>query len=110
MSTNEQTLYEVREIGESDWRAATKAEYEHCQRDPHMDTRIVSNGHVLFTTADADRPDQICDRNGEVVLAQCRRCGKGEIELNEPCDAGITTTHTWPAWMTGAENDPEVAP
>lgn len=27
----------------------------------------------------------ICDRNGEVILDQCRKCGRGEIELEEPC-------------------------
>lgn len=41
--------------------------------------------HDLFTDADKDRPEQICDRNGQVTLAQCKRCGKGECELGGPC-------------------------
>lgn len=43
------------------------------------------DGHDLYTTADADRPKAICDSNGEVVLGQCKKCGRGEIELTEPC-------------------------
>lgn len=43
--------------------------------------------HDLYKTGDADAPDVIRDRNGEVVLAMCRRCGKGEIELKQPCVA-----------------------
>ena len=45
----------------------------------------VSGGHVLYQDGDADIPDQIKDRNGSVVLALCRICGKGEIELKQPC-------------------------
>lgn len=41
--------------------------------------------HDLYTNADKDRPKQICDSNGDVVLGQCKRCGKAEVELNEPC-------------------------
>lgn len=41
--------------------------------------------HVLFETTDADAPDVIKDRNGEVVLSLCRICNRGEIELEEPC-------------------------
>jgi len=41
--------------------------------------------HVLFTDADKDRPDVICDRNGQVVLGLCKICGKGESQLEEPC-------------------------
>lgn len=43
--------------------------------------------HELYKTGDKDAPDPIKDRNGEVVLGLCRRCGKGEIELSEPCTA-----------------------
>lgn len=43
------------------------------------------NGHTLYQTSDDDTPDTICDSNGEVVLGLCRVCGKGEIELDEPC-------------------------
>jgi hypothetical protein len=42
--------------------------------------------HDFYTTADKDRPEVICDRNGEVVLNLCKRCGKGEADLiDEPC-------------------------
>lgn len=37
--------------------------------------------HDLFKTGDADAPEQVKDRNGEVVLAMCRKCGKAESEL-----------------------------
>ena len=37
--------------------------------------------HVLYTDADKDRSDVICDSNGQVVLGLCKRCGKGEAEL-----------------------------
>lgn len=39
--------------------------------------------HVLYETTDKDRPKEICDRNGEVVLAMCKLCGKVEAELDE---------------------------
>lgn len=42
-------------------------------------------GHVLYKTGDKGAPDQIKDRNGEVVLAMCKICGKAEIELDQPC-------------------------
>lgn len=41
--------------------------------------------HDLYQTGDDDAPDAIKDRNGEVVLGLCRRCGKGESLLIEPC-------------------------
>lgn len=37
--------------------------------------------HALYTDADKDRPDVICDSNGQVTLDLCKRCGKGESEL-----------------------------
>lgn len=39
--------------------------------------------HQLWTTSDKDRPEVICDCNGEVVLGLCKVCGRGEIELEE---------------------------
>jgi hypothetical protein len=42
--------------------------------------------HDLYTDADKDRPDVICDSNGQVVLGLCKRCGRGEAELETPCD------------------------
>ena len=41
--------------------------------------------HDLFTNSDSDIPTEICDRNGEVVLALCKRCGCAEIELSKGC-------------------------
>lgn len=46
---------------------------------------VMVNGHSLFTDFDEDRPSQICDGNGSVVLGLCRICGAAEIELREPC-------------------------
>lgn len=42
--------------------------------------------HDLYKTGDLDAPDSIKDRNGEVALDMCKACGRGEIELVEPCD------------------------
>jgi hypothetical protein len=42
--------------------------------------------HDLYKTGDYDAPEVIKDDNGEVVLGLCRRCGRGEVELEEPCD------------------------
>lgn len=39
--------------------------------------------HRLYETTDADKP---ADSNGEVVLGLCRDCGRGEVQLEEPCD------------------------
>jgi hypothetical protein len=45
--------------------------------------------HDLYKTGDADAPDVIKDRNGEVVLGLCRKCGRGEIELADRCDTPL---------------------
>jgi hypothetical protein len=42
--------------------------------------------HTLYTDADSDRPESICDRNGQVVLGMCKVCKRAEIELSEPCE------------------------
>lgn len=42
--------------------------------------------HELYMTGDADAPDNIKDRNGWVALRMCRKCGKAEIDLDEPCE------------------------
>jgi hypothetical protein len=39
--------------------------------------------HDLYKTGDSDAPESIKDSNGEVVLALCRKCGRGESELEE---------------------------
>lgn len=43
--------------------------------------------HELYEDGDAKAPECIKDRNGEVVLGLCKKCGKGEAELVEPCVA-----------------------
>lgn len=40
--------------------------------------------HALYEDGDADIPKGILDRNGQVVLAMCKKCHKAEIELDEP--------------------------
>jgi hypothetical protein len=43
------------------------------------------SGHNLIKTGDPDAFGAICDANGAVVLGYCRRCGRGESELSDPC-------------------------
>jgi hypothetical protein len=38
--------------------------------------------HDLINTGDADVFPALLDRNGEVVLSYCRRCGLAEVELD----------------------------
>lgn len=45
----------------------------------------VTSEHRLYATSDADRPRDICDRNGEVVLGLCKVCGRAGAELDKPC-------------------------
>lgn len=47
----------------------------------------VVSTHDLYKTGDKDAPIQILDRNNHVALNCCRRCGRAEIELSEPCAA-----------------------
>jgi hypothetical protein len=46
---------------------------------------VVDRVHDLYADADTDKPAAILDWNGEVVLGLCKRCGKAESELSEPC-------------------------
>lgn len=41
--------------------------------------------HDYYKTGDKDTPEEICNRNGEVVLSQCRVCGQAEAELEVTC-------------------------
>lgn len=41
--------------------------------------------HQLFKDGDADCPPQILDRNGQVALSLCRKCGQGEGDLQPEC-------------------------
>lgn len=78
------------------WYRETYPDADSGADDEMMETIAVALGeaHDLYTDADKDRPDVICDRNGQVVLGLCKRCGKGEAELtNEdgtpsPCSRG----------------------
>lgn len=38
--------------------------------------------HDLYATCDEDTPEAICDGNGEVVMALCRKCNRMEYELH----------------------------
>ena len=44
-----------------------------------------SKGHILYKRSDLDAPDSIKDANGDIVLGLCKRCNRGEAELEEPC-------------------------
>lgn len=64
-----------------------KLQAKNAAKDPNSPLPGFANlPHDLYETGDADAPDAIKDRNGEVVLGLCRRCNKGEIELDEPCE------------------------
>lgn len=39
--------------------------------------------HDIYVNTDVNLPEQICDRNGEVVLQMCKKCGKAESELSD---------------------------
>src|SRR5262249_36837730 len=41
--------------------------------------------HDIYEDGDADAPDRVKDRNGDVVLHVCRRCGKTQVELYGAC-------------------------
>ena len=43
-------------------------------------------GHVLYKDGDSYIPESIKDRNGQVVLGLCKKCGKGEADLAGPCE------------------------
>lgn len=53
--------------------------------DKALTQHDIPMGHDLYTDADVDRPDEICDRTGRVVLGLCKRCGKAEAELVDLC-------------------------
>ncbi len=53
-------------------------------------TPVFGHSHDLYKTGDTDAPAVVLDTNGDVTLGLCRRCGKGETELAQPC-VRITT-------------------
>lgn len=57
--------------------------------------------HVYYQTSDADAPDYIKDRNGEVVLGMCKLCRKGENELGPICEAAPPASRELLNYCTG---------
>lgn len=57
------------------------AVHETCAMTPPT----VAGGHCVWDDSMDGAPRQICDANGQVVLALCRWCGKAEAELDAPC-------------------------
>lgn len=55
------------------------------------------NRHSLYNTGDSDAPEQIKDRNGEVVLQSCRKCGQAEADLQPECpgEGGPNPPYWW---------------
>lgn len=41
--------------------------------------------HDLYKPGDLGIPDNIRDRNGDITLGLCKRCGRAEIDLDKPC-------------------------
>jgi len=46
--------------------------------------------HDLYQSGDGDAPEAVKDRNGEVALDQCRRCGQAEGDLLRDCPGDPT--------------------
>ena len=63
--------------------------------------------HDLYETNDPNAPDSIKDSNGEVVLGLCRKCGRGESELTEPCTQQATSRRATFIWID--DSDPQAA-
>lgn len=55
-----------------------------------------ATSHLLYQTGETGIPDAIKDRNGQVVLALCKRCGKAEAELSGPCKPDEKVNHESP--------------
>ncbi|ASW27669.1 pyrophosphatase [Klebsiella phage YMC16/01/N133_KPN_BP] len=66
--------------------ASYSAPAQEAEYDPY-NAKPCHPSHELYSTGDADAPEQIKDRNGEVVLDQCRHCGRAESQLldGKPC-------------------------
>lgn len=63
--------------------------------------------HDLYTNQDKDRPDAICDANGQVVLSLCKHCGAGEAELlDRPCPGAAEEGEPTRGYIAQAE-EPE---
>lgn len=72
---------------DNSWYDCSAAYYRNLGEDG-FERRILyrlSSAHDLYKKGDADAPAEIRDRNDDVVLCLCRRCGKAEAELDTPC-------------------------
>lgn len=49
--------------------------------------------HDFIKTGDPDAHRYITDRNGEVVLNECRACGQAEGDLEEECPKRTGSDH-----------------
>ena len=81
--------YRLRTDG-SDWLDYAVTPEEQAQREAHF-----LKQHVLYERDDADAPDVIKDRNGDITLGLCKVCGKGEAELVESCDPSDSRILDW---------------
>jgi len=71
---------------------------------------VQSESHYLYKTGDSDAPDVLKDRNGEVVLAMCRKCSCAEAELEQTCTRAALSAHPEPqpvATVRSKYGDPE---
>lgn len=59
---------------------------------PGSTIQTFHSDHVLYRTGDANAPSSIKDGNGDVALGLCRKCGRGERELEEPCVPRLGST------------------
>ncbi len=69
--------------------------------------------HQLYTDADRNAPDSIKDGNGQVVLGLCKVCGKGEVDLEAPCDPRPPTARLAGKdlpllWNDPSDGDPDI--
>lgn len=76
---------------------------DHSLFEPKEDKTMTPKSHEsheLYKTGDEDAPSYLKYRNGEVVVRMCRKCGRGEAGLTEPCARNNTETFdpTKPCW------------
>jgi len=62
----------------------------------------MKNKHILYTNDDLNVPECLKDRNGDIVLSQCKICGKAEAELSELCLPKDTIILNW--WNSLSKN------
>lgn len=47
---------------------------------------LMKRKHDFYKTGDLHAPEAIKDRNGEVVLLLCKKCGRAEADLKNKCN------------------------